>query len=1177
MRLTNEVEIPDELIHSLLDNRVVIFAGAGVSMASPTCFPSYDGLVERILAVSGSPLERGAKEPLDRFLGRLKHNGVLTHRVARRVLGEPSSVANNLHKDILRIFRHSENCRIVTTNFDQHFSKSAQVLFENELVSYYAPALPLGTDFHGLVYLHGSAIHEHSRLVLDDQDFGSAYLTEGWARRFIMDVFLHYIVLFVGYSHNDPIMQYLARGLPPGTQRYALTPTGSEEQWHFLGIRPVTYPLGASQDHAALAKCLEAWSEFMNNGYLETKVFIERIMRADSPPNDSSTADMLLWHMEDFGYLTLVLERATNSFWLTWFDENGVLDPIFDLSSNWDAGTTALANWIGSIVASTNSNKVLAFILRRGGEISKGFWSILIWHLSHMNHDIEIPPDTLSAWVHLLVSKNPSAEMRSQLAGLIESLRVRGSHETCISLFDYLTRPDVVLIPSFNPERDYSVEPSIFAETYQLQNAWRTVIRPLLDGYVDQIQLLISRNLEAVHMILCSIGQANGHFDPVSCTRRSIIPNQRPEMGHDFDILVDAGYDVIQYLTRNDETRSRALINQWAACSSPLLRRLSIHAVSLAGFWNDEEKLLFLCKRDFLGSLMLRRELFELLQACYQTATKRTRSRFLRTVTEIIQREDCGETEMHNICSILHLSSQLLPDDAATSRCYRKALKIYPDFDPTEYQNAFVDGHTHLITHGWGISHDELLQKSPEEVMRLVANDSLGFYSETIGKAVSQSFDATWSWVEKLVEFDEWNHPLWRALLFAWGRIELTNKQWGSILTAIESHEEIHMIADGVANLLIDGIGKGQNPIPADYLLDIDAIAFRILDKTRETSVCWSIDLNSSENSWHVFALSHATGKVISILAKRLGDLAQNPSEDWEIVKERFLSAFKAMLNGNTEADIAGRVIVAQEVGLLFSIDENWAKENVIPYFSWANTDQERTRQMWHGYLAAGQWTLALIPNLTPFYQQGFALLSRDASDIAKRQFFNHMAGLSLFWPGGGKPEWMERFLNEVGEDGRVEWSERITWFLRAMSTESKSALWQRWLRDYWNLRVQGLPLSVTKREAKAMLHWVFEFNDDRDIFLESIEFVKRCPSPGVNETRLMYEINSKHLICLAPNETLQLIGHALEGTPYPCYQCVDIITALREAVDSDATSDHVINHVKEQLIRLGCDIPSDL
>jgi hypothetical protein len=62
------------------------------------------------------------------------------------------------------------------------------------------------------------------RMVLTDRDFGRAYLTEGWARRFVLELFLKYTVLFVGYSHNDPVMQYLARGLPPGDsnkKRYA--------------------------------------------------------------------------------------------------------------------------------------------------------------------------------------------------------------------------------------------------------------------------------------------------------------------------------------------------------------------------------------------------------------------------------------------------------------------------------------------------------------------------------------------------------------------------------------------------------------------------------------------------------------------------------------------------------------------------------------------------------------------------------------------------------------------------------------------------------------------------------------------------------------------------------------------------------------------------------------------
>ena len=47
------------------------------------------------------------------------------------------------------------------------------------------------------------------------RDFGRAYLTEGWARRFLVDLFRSFPVLFVGYSHNDIVMTYLARALPP--------------------------------------------------------------------------------------------------------------------------------------------------------------------------------------------------------------------------------------------------------------------------------------------------------------------------------------------------------------------------------------------------------------------------------------------------------------------------------------------------------------------------------------------------------------------------------------------------------------------------------------------------------------------------------------------------------------------------------------------------------------------------------------------------------------------------------------------------------------------------------------------------------------------------------------------------------------------------------------------------
>ena len=42
--------------------------------------------------------------------------------------------------------------------------------------------------------------HRAKDMVLTDADFGRAYLTEGWAQRFLVDVFREFTVLFIGYS-----------------------------------------------------------------------------------------------------------------------------------------------------------------------------------------------------------------------------------------------------------------------------------------------------------------------------------------------------------------------------------------------------------------------------------------------------------------------------------------------------------------------------------------------------------------------------------------------------------------------------------------------------------------------------------------------------------------------------------------------------------------------------------------------------------------------------------------------------------------------------------------------------------------------------------------------------------------------------------------------------------------
>jgi hypothetical protein len=233
-----DIDIPSELLKALRDSKLVIFAGAGVSMGAPANLPDFTRLASLVAAGTG----KSPEDPVDRFLGRLHHDRVDVHARVVKELGRPETAPTTLHCDLLRLFPSVDQVRLVTTNFDLLFEKAADCEFDQSIEVFRAPAFPLGGSFNGIVHLHGAISRPHE-MVLTDADFGRAYLTEGWACRFLLDVFRSFSVLFVGYSHKDVVMHYLARALPVSEvdKRFAITHEGDDlHHWDVLGIKPLT-------------------------------------------------------------------------------------------------------------------------------------------------------------------------------------------------------------------------------------------------------------------------------------------------------------------------------------------------------------------------------------------------------------------------------------------------------------------------------------------------------------------------------------------------------------------------------------------------------------------------------------------------------------------------------------------------------------------------------------------------------------------------------------------------------------------------------------------------------------------------------------------------------------------------------------------------------------------------
>ena len=281
--------IPDELLLARDQGRVVFFCGSGVSRAKmqlPDFLGLAEGVIKGLRTCADSPalellqLAKCLKEqsnlggilPVDHIFSLLAQEFTDQDIQKAVAFSLKPSVAPDLsaHKTLLDLATTPDGIvRLVTTNFDRLFDDCGR-----SLPSWKPPRLPdpsAGTEFRGIVYLHGITLPDYSGaesdgFVLSSADFGRAYLSDGWATTFVQGIIDRYTIVFVGYGADDPPMHYLLEALSRTTGRtdqlFAFQSGAAEEasaKWRHRGV--IAIPYQESEGHALLWQSLEAWAE----------------------------------------------------------------------------------------------------------------------------------------------------------------------------------------------------------------------------------------------------------------------------------------------------------------------------------------------------------------------------------------------------------------------------------------------------------------------------------------------------------------------------------------------------------------------------------------------------------------------------------------------------------------------------------------------------------------------------------------------------------------------------------------------------------------------------------------------------------------------------------------------------------------------------------------------------
>lgn len=1148
------IDFPDAVLAALRDGNLVIFAGAGVSRGEPACLPDFADLARKIAEATGESFDK--KESPERFLGRLEHSGVKVHERAEDMLAQYDSRPTDMHVDLLRLSPNARSVRIVTTNFDRLFEQAAKDVLESIPTVYQAPALPLGRDFNGIVHVHGAVGHARA-MVLTEADFGRAYLTEGWARRFLVEAFRSFSVLFVGYSHEDVIMNYLSRALPGSDTkpRFALTDESGADKWRQLGIQTVVYLKESERDYSSLHKGIHCLASHIQRSILDWQREINSMARA-GPSLDEEGIALMEEALSDPAKLRFFANAASTPDWIDWLYERGHLDSLVGAKELSECDRV-LGGWLAQNFACQHADELFLLVSRQGMRLHREFWFEL-GRVVGLESNPSLSNEDLSRWTSLLIATAPSyIESASLIERVLSWLRKRCAERqlvgSLIDIFDVMATSYLTLRPGFPWPIDEAdgrrtgldVEVLAVCDHYSINELWIKGLQPQLNSVAEPLLECVVRHFKARHRMLCVWSKADEEWDPDSFHRRAVEPHPQDKYPKHIDVLIDAARDCLEQLISQKPKTAANWCSHLVHAQVPLLRRLAVDALMKRIDLQLNEKVDWLLAHVKLHDRALRHELFQSLRLLYPEASQKRRKSVIKTVLAFRWPNEESErkeqyTARHHF-DWLHWLHEAAPECELAERALRQVWKEYPDWRPREHPDLLFSGGVMKEVRPrspWSV--EELLSKplTEEWVRELVAfqqREFLGADREGLSYAVMETAIQQTSWgldlANMLASMEIWETDLWDALSNAWRTAELEDAQYRRIFELFANDGLQQYQAWQIAKYLRVWVSNTKARHSRRMLVRTNDIA---------TSSWGRIDQDlpsEGTNDWANRAINHPAGALAEYWIVSLSLWRQQQEPRPKKIAGQYRKLLTLIAREKTVAGRLGRCLLAEQLSFFLAVDETWTKNNLLPWFM-NFSSMEDYQAVWDGFLHApliNPHVAALMND--PFLEAVERLGTHFASEGSdNRRRSERLIGAYIvmlaYYASDPVNTWIPKLLKSGDEADRQYFATEVRRHLIGMEDDDTHKWWQRWLRTYWQNRLRGVPIPLVADEVEVMLEWLPHLGR---AFSDAVTLAIKMPKPQLQHTSVVYYIAASELPREHPKAVAELLLY-LEGCELPIY-----------------------------------------
>lgn len=1105
MRLTPDVDIPESLLEAAANGDLVLFVGAGASYNAPSSLPLFSGLASRIGQLHDDPYDEG--EPADAYLGRLEDLHASVREQVRRIIQPSTSAPNSTHKAIAQLASACKTPKVVTTNFDEHVTTAARELACDIGEQYNAPAVPLGRSFRGLVHLHGAVSRDAQDLVFTDADFGRAYLTDGWARRFVQDLFLNNTVLFIGYSHDDTVMKYLARGLPPQTRRFAFTTESDTSKWANLGISPIPYP--PAEQHAALPEALSAWARYLNQGLLDQRERIIDIITS-GPPKLPVDADYLTSAlMQPVGVRTFA-EHARGTDWLTWAESKQSFRSLFEFHETESDHRRELSAWFVDNYLSQGDffEEGLRTLARLGPGASSELADAIAFGAMRSRHEPNLVK-RLSLLGLSWIETSPAAGFRSR--SNFYNTELRGSD--LLLFFRALLDSRLQMAenrPWFSDESDGEISTPVTVTTRwvgaqaDIDALWAAIQSQ--DVELDYSLLQIAEQAVRQRYELVAAFRENP-FDSLSFRRSAIEPHQQDQHRDEDSAIIDILRDAAEnHLAEDPFTAQR-----WLESDIPILKRIGVHLITENPKLAPSKKLQVILDHNLLYSYHAKHEVFRLLRqvaprlgdterndllAAIQTAPagphvdvdQQLRQRVVFDRLEWLAREVSGWPELDTAIAAIRADRPEI------------GTREHPDLD-------------HYMTSGsWG-------GKQPwtvPEYLSLIDN-------EGVHSAAKQLIERDYS--EHDFEEPDWDSALnlLSQVVEARPTLALQLVDTPGVREAASSQQLLAAIIRGLAKAGFDDLVRADAISIAtryasngELALSIASLVLAIIkadvdlptvDRNALDSLATELWTRHSEafqnpdtDDWLSIGLNSWPGYLAQYWLERISRRVKKDRPDIPSLAPEEAQAIRLFLAEHGPAGHGPLALICNELYFLFAIDADFTIAQLFPLFQPGSSGV--AVRAWHAYLYSPRISSAMLD--AGLWESLIAMAGNElvADNVRLRSQFWDLLSAVLLRPGQSeRRELAIDAVTRVGSGATEDLFSHLAYRLNDLDAEDQQAAWDSWIAPIRAHRLDRLPGQETPAEASA---WCDLFLRMRHVLPDGLSMGLKAPGALTSKTTVM-------------------------------------------------------------------------